>query len=189
MYRSRGTRGNCQRAVTGRAPARIPIILDPSLVRRHRMSVVEQRTRAGRTMVYLVPGRQQRPISSCFNETEPGYHVPARTSLLPDTVMGQQPKPRRGKKEVGPDDVTRHQYSYIHDLGHHTIHGVHLATRVRQDLTCTSMSTSCAATAACCPLIHSAPAVNAGCLSAQEYQVCFLRGHPHVARYLFRLCC
>ena len=35
---------------------------------------------------YLVPGRQQRPISSCFSETRRAYHVPACTSLPPDTV-------------------------------------------------------------------------------------------------------
>ena len=37
---------------------------------------------------YLVPGRQHRPISSCFSDTRRAYHVPACTSLLPDTVDG-----------------------------------------------------------------------------------------------------
>ena len=39
---------NAPALTTGRAPARIPIMLDQSLAHRHRMSVVGQRARAAR---------------------------------------------------------------------------------------------------------------------------------------------
>ena len=48
---------------------------------------------------YLVPGRQHRPISSCFSDTRRAYHVPACTSLLPDTVDGAT---SWGKKRLAP---------------------------------------------------------------------------------------
>ena len=134
---------NAPALATGRAPARIPIMLDPSLAHRHRTHVARHcktRTRVPRATVdvlwhtwYLVPDRQQRPISSCFKETRWAYHEPACTSFPPDTVDEATTETSRGKKRLAPTtlpvDSTR---TYIRDLcGNYVIPCLHLAACIR----------------------------------------------------------
>ena len=114
MYCSRWTEGNCQRVGDGDRTW-------TGMCSNHPLSVFGVPTphvccrtigacRAPPLTYYgmpgtLVPDRQQRSISTCFNETKWAYHAPACTSFPPDTVEWGPNRTFVGK--TGPNDATR----------------------------------------------------------------------------------